>query len=109
MSVRRAAGPGLRSEVLASPATRLDHGLRCIWPRRLGGGAEWGAGRWASVAGGSRGRSAPHRGPGGGRRGRLAGAACCCHRIGSGPGHGSCRSRPCGQAVINGLSLHSPL
>ena len=40
MSVRRAAGPGLRSEVLASPATRLDHGLRCIWPRRLSGGAE---------------------------------------------------------------------
>jgi hypothetical protein len=33
-------GPGLRSEVLASPATRLDHGLRCIWLRRLSGGAE---------------------------------------------------------------------
>jgi hypothetical protein len=66
--------------------------------RRGGVGGPGGEHLWP----GSRGRTAPQRGAGG-RRARLAGAACC-SGIGMGPGHGLCRSRPPGQAIINGLS-----
>ena len=56
----------------------------------------------------SRGRSAPQRGAGGGRRARLAGTACC-RGIGAGPVTVRAVPGPSGQAIINRLSLQPPL
>jgi hypothetical protein len=67
-------------------------------------------GRAVSICGRvSRGRSAPQRGAGGGRRARLAGTSCCYRGIGAGPGYVRAVPGPAGQAINNRLSVQPPL